>query len=401
MLFKVLVSIRLIFLGYNPSHSVANLKWSEQLLPHSIHLTLLLKEKIKVTNLVIHCVVASGSDYCIPDVEVRGVSVLLENILNISDTSHGLFTLYNNNNNNNNKLEITFNIEAPVPFILTEIEIFGEDNESPFGTETNSSELLPIYLSTFFFAITLALIIPLLISVVVVCFKIKKQTLYFPVQQNSYNCQQKHFAPKQQQQQQQRPQQQQQQQQHSHYLPPQIFYHEPQSFTSLSIDPNMNYTPIGDESIKRIDTNTLNNMYERIPTIPTAQGNVLRDSIKRGKGLEGSGNFLAPSPRPKLPEIPIYSVPIKKNRVTVNRPSSHEGYLELRDMSVEDNSPAFGEDENPLYDYVRPRSAMINTESNQSLCTPTLEYVNVEHPIPREYTNNNCYHQQHTNSKNL
>eukprot|EP00800_Vazella_pourtalesii_P015273 TRINITY_DN4091_c2_g1_i1.p1 TRINITY_DN4091_c2_g1~~TRINITY_DN4091_c2_g1_i1.p1 ORF type:complete len:157 (-),score=27.56 TRINITY_DN4091_c2_g1_i1:136-606(-) len=155
----------------------------------------------------------------------------------------------------------------------------------------------------------------------------------------------------------------------------------------------MNYTPIGDESIKRIDTNTLNNMYERIPTIPTAQGNVLRDSIKRGKGLEGSGNFLAPSPRPKLPEIPIYSVPIKKNRVTVNRPSSHEGYLELRDMSVEDNSPAFGEDENPLYDYVRPRSAMINTESNQSLCTPTLEYVNVEHP-PREYTNtvNNTTH---------
>ena len=142
----------------------------------------------------------------------------------------------------------------------------------------------------------------------------------------------------------------------------------------------MNYTPIGEEFIKRLDTNALDNMYERIPTIPTAQGNDLRESMKRGKGTNNSGNFLTPSPRPKLPEIPIYSVPIKKNKITLTRPSSHEGYLELRDMSLDGNSPVVGEDENPLYDYVRPRSALLNSESNQSLCTPTPDYINVEQP---------------------
>ena len=340
-----------------------------------------------MTNIVIHCniLLNRGLSSCIPEVEIKGVNVLHEHTANISDTLHGMFRL-DNNNNNNNKLEITLKINKD-PFDVSEIEIFGRENTLPSETETETKvpEMLPIFISSFFFAVTLALIIPLLISVVVICFKIKKQTLYFPVQQNSYYCKQKHFAPKQQQQQQQqRPRE--QQQQHVHYPSPQIRHPELLNSTLASIDSNLNYTPIDEEFIKRIDTNTLNNMYERIPTISTEQGNFLRDSMKRGRGLESSGRFLTPSPRPKLPEIPIYSVPNKNNKKTVNRPSSHEGYLELRDMSLDDNSPALGEDENPLYDYVRPRSAMINTESNQSLCNPTSEYINVGQPH-QEYVN--------------
>ncbi|KAI6659220.1 hypothetical protein LOD99_14893 [Oopsacas minuta] len=330
------------------------LNWGNKGQP--INIQIFFKDNYNFTNFVVHCISSQNLKNCIPQAIIGGTTQKAKTIFS-KGTSHGIFGF----SQEGNTLEIQLLVPRGVEFILSEIEIFGEEivGSENFAQNTLQPQFVSIFISSIFFTITLALIIPLLIAVVIICFKIKKQTVYFPIQQEYFKSQKP---------------------------TPNTFQTEIlrakdeekfQNPTRITID-SLDQAPITGDSIKRLDTSVLNNMYERIPTISTLQGNKMRESFKRPNAMDVG---ISPTPRLKLPEIPIYSIPNKtKATNSLNRPASHEGYLEITDLSVNGISPTFpnSEDENPLYDYIRPRSALlpVNSDSNNSITSPISEYVN-------------------------
>ena len=275
-------------------------------------------------------------------------------------TSHEIFEL---NGDTNNQLIIEFKVEHDVSLIISEIEVFGiqkvtQNNNNSF--EFNGQNI-QLFISSIYFTITLALIIPLLISVVVICIRIKRQTRYLPSHQNPNN--------------------------YSHlFNSKEILRYNDQSNNSnsrtTSFDPSQEIVPLGTETnLKRLDTNALNNMYERIPTLPTGQ----EPSLRKSKKFKNSQIKDEHSQTETGTNFPSYSLPTKKNR-----PASHDGYLEIRNLSVDERIPTLAtpQDDDPYYDYVRPRSAGLQvqecpTEPND----PIHQYLNTKQ-IPN-YVNTN------------
>ena len=236
---------------------------------------------------------------------------------------------------------------------LSEIEFFGIENQTI--SDEGGSEIEPwmigIILSVIFFVIILLIIIPIIISVRILYIRTKKQAVYFPV------------AP---------------QIEQSRASTSNLFSSQEVVRSIDSIKPMPEETTnqnSASDAIGRTDTGVPNNYYERIPTLPTAQVKDLRESLK----IKRSASPLPPLDRapPDPTKLPIYALPVRRkentaNRLELLRPLSQDGYLQLLESNSVDNTGQ--EQESPMYDYVRPRSAVFPFGDN-SMAKSHSDYI--------------------------
>ena len=326
----------------------------------NIFLNIFLNGDYTLNYLVIHSIFDGNGRIWTPEIFINDTRHTEMGNKISSGTSHTIVEL---NGGTYNRLFLEFRVNHDVSLVLSEIELFGlekvsQNNENTFEIgDVNIS----IFISSIFFTITLGLIIPLLIAVVVICFRIKRKTVYFPVPQNT---KQSNYSSS------------------NLFSSKEILRTNDQSNSNsrvTSYDTNQENTPMAGDTIKRLDTNVLYNMYERIPTLTTIKGGKLRESLRK-TSKKNETKFSQET------SFPIYSVPSNNNR-----PASHDGYLELRNLSVDDHAPilATPQEDDPFYDYVRPRSAMIQyQESNESTNQPNPQYLNTKE-IPKYVNTNN------------
>ena len=317
--------------------------------------------------LVVHSIYNPNEREWAPEVFINGTNCNRLSNPALRWTSHDLFVF---GVEEANQLTIELRVQDDVSIALSEIEVFGVaketqniNNSFDFG-EPN----IQLFVSSVYFTITLALIIPLFVSVVVICFRIKRQTqtLYIPMQQNTKNSNSTNL-----------------------FSSKEILRYNDQSYNSnsriASLDTTQQTIPLtNDNIIKRLDTSVLDNLYERIPTLPSGSQPELRASFRktsRGNDLNADEHKSSQFGT-ETNIFPLYSVPAKKNR-----PASHEGYLELRNVSVDGCVPTLAtpKDDDPLYDYVRPRSVIMQLEEGTQ---PTHQYLNTQH-VPNYVNTNN------------